>query len=72
MLVDMLLQENFWKVVVNPESFTQTIENMFYFSFLIKDGHAKFLKAADDSLSAGVLCGNFKWVEIVKKFNFWL
>ena len=28
------------KFIVNPVSFAQTVENMFYFSFLVKEGKA--------------------------------
>ena len=31
---------NFFDFVVDSESFTQTVENLFHFSFLVKEGHA--------------------------------
>lgn len=31
----------FYNIVINPNSFTKTIENVFYYSFLIKDGNSK-------------------------------
>lgn len=31
---------SFWSIVLDPNSFTKTIENIFYYSFLLKDAHA--------------------------------
>jgi len=31
----------FWRMIVDPNSFTRTVENLFHLSFLVKEGHAK-------------------------------
>lgn len=31
---------NLFKFLINPDSYGQTVENLFYFSFIIKDGKA--------------------------------
>jgi len=38
---------NYFRFVINPKSFEQSVENMFYFAFLIKDGYAAW-DVADD------------------------
>lgn len=33
---------NIFKLIVNPNNFAQSVENMFYLSFLIRDGKVAF------------------------------
>ncbi|EMR10074.1 hypothetical protein PNEG_01825 [Pneumocystis murina B123] len=39
-----------FEFVINPESFCQTVENMFYLSFLIREGKASLMKGKNDIL----------------------
>jgi len=32
----------YWRLITDPEDYGRTIENIFHFAFLIKDGQAKF------------------------------
>lgn len=41
---------NFWEFVVDPSSFSRSIENVFHSSFLVKDGHAKLDLAVEPPL----------------------
>ena len=45
----------YFPFVVNPQSFGQTIENMFYVSFLIRDGKIA-VRESDDAMPYLVLC----------------
>lgn len=38
---------NFWEFVINPDSFSQTVENVFHYAFLIRDGTAGVNVAKD-------------------------
>lgn len=40
LLEDQNAQINYFKFVINPNSFEQSVENIFYFAFLIKEGTA--------------------------------
>jgi non-structural maintenance of chromosomes element 4 len=40
-------EQNFWTFVVDPASFTRSIENIFHSSFLVKEGHAKLNLSAE-------------------------
>ncbi|KAF3088089.1 nuclear protein [Orbilia oligospora] len=41
---------NYFEFVINPESYSQTIENMFYLAFLVKDGRVAILESEDGLL----------------------
>jgi len=38
---------DFWKFILDPNSFSQSVENIFHYSFLIKDGQTS-LEIRDD------------------------
>ncbi|RVD84600.1 uncharacterized protein DFL_006341 [Arthrobotrys flagrans] len=40
----------YFEFVINPESYGQTIENMFYLAFLVKEGKVAILESEDDML----------------------
>ena len=50
---------NFFKFVVNPESFAQTVENLFYVSFLIRDGKVAYYIEDDEPMLSECLVGFF-------------
>ncbi|KAN0029033.1 hypothetical protein ACTFIV_010903 [Dictyostelium citrinum] len=42
--------KSFIDLVADDTSFAQTVENIFYFSFLLKDGHVKISKDNEDMM----------------------
>jgi len=44
-----------WRFVVDPQSFGQTVENLFYVSFLVKDGLAALSLAEDGTITISEL-----------------
>jgi Nse4 C-terminal len=40
----------FFRFVIHPDCFGQTVENMFYVSFLVKEGRAKVFVDPDNNL----------------------
>jgi hypothetical protein len=51
---------NFLQLVINPDDYGQTVENMFYASFLIKEGHAGIQLEDDGQIIIRMLI-NFDW-----------
>ena len=41
--------------MINPDSFSRTIENIFYISFLVKDGYAKISIGEDKDDDEGAM-----------------
>jgi len=50
----------FWRMVIDPDSFANSVENLFHLSFLVKEGHAKI--SDDDTVQPyePPLDGDFK------------
>lgn len=46
---------NFYKFLIDPDSFGHTVENVFHFAFLIKDGQASLQLAEDGAPMAGMM-----------------
>jgi len=46
--IDRNVGKSYFEIVINPDSFTQTIENMFDFSFLVKEGYVELSPGEDD------------------------
>lgn len=45
---------NLFKFIINPQDFGQSVENLFYLSFLIRDGKCAFF--ADEDTGEPVIC----------------
>lgn len=46
---------NFFKFLINPESFSQTVENLFYCAFLTRDGRVSIQEDDDGDLILGIM-----------------
>ena len=56
---------NIFKLVINPNDFAQSVENIFYLSFLIRDGKVAFEKNEEGE---SVVCASFV-IWISNKYN---
>jgi len=55
-LLDEIGTVNLFKFVVNPEDFAQSVENIFYLSFLIRDGKVAFETQDGEPVICKMLC----------------
>lgn len=56
MLLEQVERVNLFKVVINPDSFAQSAENIFYLSFLIRDAKVAF--EIDDESGEPFVCAS--------------
>lgn len=55
-LLDEMETVNLFKFVVNPNDFAQSVENIFYLSFLIRDGKVAFETQDGEPVICKTLC----------------
>lgn len=60
---------NLFKFLINPESYTQTVENIFYTSFLIKDRRAAIDYDDNDEPYICGYCGTLNVQRMLSRYS---
>ena len=55
---------NIFEFVINPNDYAQSVENIFYLSFLIRDGKVAF---ETDEDAVPIICMYVHWISVLHK-----
>ena len=55
---------NIFEFVINPDDYAQSVENIFYLSFLIRDGRVAF-ETDEDAIP--IICMYVHWISVLPK-----
>lgn len=61
-------KRDFYQTLINPDDFGQTVENFFYTSFLVKDGHVR-IKDSDSGPVLGLFFIILFWIFLLTLFD---